>query len=50
MSALAIGCLLLAGCGNDDFDVSRQYGPDPVLPAPTQGLIPDLKVAEVVGW
>ena len=50
MSALAVGCLLLAGCGNDDFDVSRQYGPDPVLPAPTQGLIPDLKVAEVVGW
>ncbi|MCC6206134.1 MAG: PQQ-dependent sugar dehydrogenase [Hyphomicrobiales bacterium] len=50
ISALAGGCLLLAGCGNDDFDVSRQYGPDPVLPAPTQGLIPDLKVAEVVGW
>ncbi|BBK41537.1 sorbosone dehydrogenase [Allostella vacuolata] len=48
--ALAGGCLLLAGCGEDDFDVTRQYGPDPVLPAPATGLLPDLKVAEVVGW
>ncbi len=44
------GCLLLAGCGDDNFDVSRQIGPDPVLPAPSQSLLPDLKVAEVVGW
>lgn len=43
--------LLLVGCGNgDDFDVSQQIGPDPVLPAPSQNLLPDLKVAEVVGW
>ena len=49
-SALAFGCLLLTGCSNDDFDVSQQYGPDPVLPAPTPSLLPDLKVAEVVGW
>ncbi|HEY6631397.1 MAG TPA: sorbosone dehydrogenase family protein [Rhizobiaceae bacterium] len=49
--ALASGCLLLAGCGNgDDFDTAQQYGPDPVLPAPSIGLLPDLKVAEVVGW
>lgn len=44
------GCLLLAGCGDDNFDVSRQVGPDPVLPTPSQSLLPDLKVAEVVGW
>jgi glucose/arabinose dehydrogenase len=50
-SALAgVGLLLVAGCSNDDFDVTQQYGPDPVLPAPSTGLIPDLKVAEVVGW
>lgn len=44
--------LVLAGCGDDgtDFDVSRQIGPDPVLPEPTSELLPDLKVAEVVGW
>jgi len=49
--ALASGCLLLAGCNKgDDFDTAQQYGPDPVLPAPSVGLLPDLKVAEVVGW
>ena len=43
-------CLLIAGCTDDDFDVARQYGPDPVLPEPSLSLLPDLKVAEVVGW
>lgn len=43
--------LLVAGCsGSEDFDVRQQIGPDPVLPAPSTTLIPDLKVAEVVGW
>ncbi len=49
--ALAGASIALAGCGEaDDFDVSRQVGPDPVLPAPSRSLLPDLKVAEVVGW
>ena len=48
--ALAGVCLLLAGCGNDDFDVTQQIGPDPVLPPPSQSLLPDLKVSEVIGW
>lgn len=29
---------------------AQQIGPDPVLPEPSQSLLPDLKVAEVVGW
>ena len=29
---------------------SQQIGPDPVLPEPRAALLPDLKVAEVVGW
>lgn len=41
---------MIAGCTDDDFDVARQYGPDPVLPEPSLSLLPDLKVAEVVGW
>jgi glucose/arabinose dehydrogenase len=48
--ALASGCIVLAGCNDDNFDVSKQYGPNPVLPAPTSSLLPALKVAEVVGW
>jgi glucose/arabinose dehydrogenase len=32
------------------FDTSQQIGPDPVLPEPSPGLVPQLKVAEVVGW
>ncbi|WP_223217381.1 PQQ-dependent sugar dehydrogenase [Rhizobium cauense] len=44
--------MTLAGCNQaaDDFDTSQQVGPDPVLPEPTTELLPDLKVAEVVGW
>lgn len=54
-TALAGSCvvvLALAGCGDDgaDFDLSSQIGPDPVLPEPSRDLLPDLKVAEVVGW
>jgi len=53
-SALAASCfilLALAGCDDgSDFDVSTQIGPDPVLPEPSYSLLPDLKVAEVVGW
>jgi glucose/arabinose dehydrogenase len=52
-TALTVACLFaVAGCGDDgaSFDVSNQIGPDPVLPKPTPGLVPDLKVAEVVGW
>lgn len=44
-------CLLLFGCSDsDDFDLTQQLGADPVLPAPSQSLLPDLKVAEVIGW
>lgn len=48
-AVLASG-LSLAACSDDDFDVSQQYGPEPMLPEPSPGLLPDLKVAEVVGW
>jgi glucose/arabinose dehydrogenase len=50
LSALVLAGFVLAGCGDSDFDVSQQYGPEPVLPAPANSLLPDLKVAEVVGW
>jgi glucose/arabinose dehydrogenase len=47
-----IGLLTVAGCNNGDssFDVSSQIGPNPVLPKPTTELMPDLKIAKVVGW
>jgi glucose/arabinose dehydrogenase len=41
---------VLAGCSENDFDTSAQIGANPQLPAPQQSLLPDLKVAEVVGW
>ena len=35
----------------DDFDLTSQIGPDPVLPEPDfVNLLPSMKVAEVVGW
>ncbi|MBB4015966.1 glucose/arabinose dehydrogenase [Chelatococcus caeni] len=50
LSTIVGAALLISGCGDENFDVSQQYGPDPVLPAPRNDLLPDLKVAEVVGW
>lgn len=45
--------LALAACSDSNdgnFDVSQQIGPNPVLPEPEQYLLPDLKVASVIGW
>lgn len=55
LSVLAMAIVAGAGLsscsdGNDDFDTASQIGPDPVLPDPVSLLLPDLKVAEVVGW
>ena len=49
--ALAVaGAVLLGGAGSDDFDISSQIGPNPVLPAPHQYLFPPMKLANIVGW
>ncbi|MGE8103780.1 PQQ-dependent sugar dehydrogenase [Allorhizobium sp. NPDC080224] len=52
LASTAVLVLALAGCSDDNgnFDITSQIGPDPVLPEPRQSLLPDLKVAEVVGW
>ncbi len=51
-SALAFGVSVaaLAHAQDGGFDVSQQIGPEPTLPEPALSLLPDLKVAEVVGW
>ncbi len=49
VSALALA--LTAGAAfAEDFDISQQIGPDPVLPEPSLMLVPDNKVAKVIGW
>ncbi|WP_395623163.1 PQQ-dependent sugar dehydrogenase [Sphingomonas daechungensis] len=40
----------LAGCSDPDFDDNTQIGPNPVLPKPTQFLIPPMNVAAGTGW
>jgi glucose/arabinose dehydrogenase len=52
LAACCLAPLSLAACGGspDDFDVSRQIGPDPVLPEPHPGLLTAMKIAGVVGW
>ncbi|MBX9843345.1 MAG: sorbosone dehydrogenase family protein [Xanthobacteraceae bacterium] len=40
--------ILLAACGNDPEP--SQYGPDPQLPAPQRGLLPDMTIAEPAEW
>lgn len=52
LASTAVLIIALTGCSddNDNFDITSQIGPDPVLPEPSQSLVPDLKVAPVVGW
>ncbi|MGB3244582.1 MAG: PQQ-dependent sugar dehydrogenase [Sulfitobacter sp.] len=33
-----------------EFDLSSQIGPDPFLPEPEAALLPDTKIAEIIGW
>jgi glucose/arabinose dehydrogenase len=42
--------LVLAAAGPDDFDVRTQIGPNPVLPAPQQYLLPPMRLAPGIGW
>lgn len=39
----------LNACGGNDAEVT-QHGADPVLPAPKQGLLPDMTIAEPAPW
>ncbi|OYC99630.1 glucose/sorbosone dehydrogenase domain-containing protein (plasmid) [Rhizobium sp. N4311] len=48
--SLSVAVSLAAYAQSGNFDISQQIGPNPVLPDPAFSLLPDLKVAEVVGW
>ena len=41
---------LVTACSGKGGDPSKQYGADPILPEPTQYLIPPMSVPQVVGW
>lgn len=45
-----LGLGLVAACSGKGGDPSRQYGSDPVLPAPEQYLLPPMSVPRAVGW
>ena len=46
----ALALLALAACGEAPMPTEGQAGPSPALPAPHEGLLPDMNVARVVGW
>jgi glucose/arabinose dehydrogenase len=53
LTSCCLAAAALAACsdGGENFDVSQQVGPDPVLPEPKYNtLVTGMKVAEVVGW
>jgi glucose/arabinose dehydrogenase len=47
LAAVAISALL-SGCSGDPE--SLQYGPDPQLPQPERGLLPNMTIAEPASW
>lgn len=46
--AIATTSLILGACGAEPGPV--QYGPDPVLPEPSRGLLPDMVIADPSNW
>jgi glucose/arabinose dehydrogenase len=40
----------LGAAGDDNFDIKTQIGPNPVLPAPHEYLVPPMRLAKVIGW
>jgi glucose/arabinose dehydrogenase len=51
-TATAIAALLALGaCSkSQDIDPESQFGPNPNLPEPTRGLLPNMHIPTVVGW
>src|SRR5690554_6012919 len=42
--------LALAACGASPEPIERQFGPDPDLPEPARGLLPNMTIAEPTEW
>ena len=49
MSTLALALLFAAGVVQAQEN-AQQYGPNPTLPKPERGLLPDMKIAKPVPW
>lgn len=47
--ALAISFALMSACSGDDGEIT-QFGPDPELPQPDRGLLPNMTIAEPAEW
>jgi glucose/arabinose dehydrogenase len=45
---IAVAAVALAGCDGDP--VAEQRGPDPQLPAPQRGLLPDMTIPRPAAW
>ncbi|KQQ91841.1 sorbosone dehydrogenase family protein [Massilia sp. Leaf139] len=45
-----LGMALLLGACSDEGSKTLAHGPDPKLPAPQRGLLPDMKIAEPEAW
>lgn len=49
LNALALALLFAAGAAQAQEN-AQQYGPNPTLPKPERGLLPDMKIAKPVPW
>ena len=47
---LSAAAALLAGCGGGGDPEVAQYGPNPDLPEPQRGLLPNMDIASPAGW
>ena len=49
-SPIFVAVAAIAACTDKGGDPLKQYGPDPVLPQPSQYLLPPMSVPNAVGW
>jgi glucose/arabinose dehydrogenase len=50
LSLAAALALALPGCNPSPAPVERQYGPEPELPQPHRGILPNMTISEPVEW
>ena len=48
--AIPAAAALLAACGGGGDPEVTQYGPNPDLPEPQRGLLPNMDIASPAGW
>ena len=48
--SILTACVALAACGSEPQPVENQYGPNPELPEPSRGVLPNMTISKPMEW